>query len=120
MIRKTVTIATVLVVVSMAVGCAPKHTTATTSGVSGRVLVSGGPLLPNNVNATPRPLADTSVRAIDTHGTVAAAATTGRNGRFTMALAPGTYRLQAPNAVPVSIVVRAGAYAHVTIEVEVP
>jgi hypothetical protein len=120
MIRKTVTIATALVLVSMVTGCAPKHTTAASSGVSGRVLVSGGPLLPNNLTATPRPLADTSVRATDTHGTVAAATTTGTNGRFTMMLTPGTYRLQAPNAVPVSVVVRAGAYAHVTIQIEVP
>jgi hypothetical protein len=120
MTAKTLLVAALLVVVSLVVGCGPKHTTGTTSGVSGRVLVSGGPPPINNVTPTASPLAGTSVRAIDTNGTVVATATTGIDGRFKMALGPGTYRLQAPNAAQMSVEIRRSAYAHVTIEVEVP
>ena len=76
--------------------------------------------MPNNVTATPRPLAEASVRAIDTSGAVVATATTGSDGRFKMALGPGTYRLQTGHAAQLSIVVRAGTYTHVTIQVDVP
>ena len=41
MTGKRLAVATLLVVVSLMVGCGPKHTATTTSGVSGRVLVLG-------------------------------------------------------------------------------
>jgi hypothetical protein len=116
MIRKTLAVAALLVVVSLVVACGPKHT----SGVTGRVLVSGGPPPINNVTPTARPLSDAAVRAIDTNGTVVAKATTDTDGRFKMALDPGTYRLEASTAAQVGIVVRPAAYTLVTIEVQVP
>jgi hypothetical protein len=94
-----------------------------TSGIQG--VVQAGPTCPVEQVGSPcpdRPVPST-VRAIGTDGHIAEGKTDDQ-GRFRMALEPGTYIVSAAPVVgamtpsPVTVEVRAGAYARVTLEAD--
>jgi hypothetical protein len=89
------------------------------SGVVGRVLMEGGPIVPS-VPPTPRPWPNKTIWVTDASGTVVAKAKTGSSGWFLVALDPGTYRIRTSDARPVSVVVRADAVTRLTIRIPVP
>ena len=94
------------------------------TGIRGVVMV--GPQCPVENVSSPcpdRPFAG-DVRATAADGSTTTA-TTDPQGRFTMDLVPGTYTVAAvttdggpPTAVPMTVVVRAGTYVRVTLEVD--
>jgi hypothetical protein len=64
-----------------------------TSGVEGRVLMSGGVVAPPWVSPTPRPYPNTEVAIRDASGALVAKVAVGQDGRFRIALKPGRYDL---------------------------
>ena len=79
------------------VACAPSASNAPGSGVSG--IAVAGPMCPvvtdppqSGCNA--RPVEGAELVIVDEGGDQAATVTTGADGRFTVALPPGSYRLQ--------------------------
>jgi hypothetical protein len=104
-------------------GCA-REAGSSGSGVRGTVLA--GPQCPVEQAGSPcpdHPVADALVRATR-DGMVVATDRTDTDGRFTIALDPGTYRLRVETSVgiggarPVSVVVRSGEYAEADITVD--
>jgi Carboxypeptidase regulatory-like domain len=104
-------------------GCA-REAGSSGSGVRGTVLA--GPQCPVEQVGSPcpdQPVADALVRATR-DGMVVASDRTDTDGRFTIALAPGTYRLTVETSVgiggarPVSVVVGSGEYAEADITVD--
>lgn len=94
------------------------------SGVEGRAMVDGGcPVERENSPCPTKPLAARLTAVSAATGVPVGSTTSDADGRFRMALAPGSYRLDAvnltgaayPRGSSVDIVVNRGSYASVTV-----
>jgi hypothetical protein len=115
------------VAVAVLVGCRGHSAgQAAGQGVSGVVLA--GPTCPVETLESPcppKPVPSISVQVLSTSGEVVDTTTTDGNGRFSVALDPGTYEVRATpgqqafmSARPVDVTVRRGAFANVTIRAD--
>ncbi len=123
--RRTVALWVVLLL--SLVACANRASSPSgDSGVRGTVLL--GPTCPVETIESPcpdRPLADVEVQVLQGDDVVAAVRSDG-DGRFTVALDPGDYVLQAVieeggpgmSAKPIDVMVTSGAFAEVTVPVD--
>jgi hypothetical protein len=95
------------------------------SGVEGRVLLFGGPMVANH-SPTPQPYPASEVAAFDSSGRLVALVQPNRNAAFRIELSPGSYTLKArptagnPWFAPRRVSVEAGAFAHVDLVTQVP
>jgi len=122
--RRTVALSVLLLSL---VACANRASSPSgDSGVRGTVLL--GPTCPVESMESPcpdRPLADVEVQVLQ-RGDVMVTVRSDGNGRFTVALEPGAYVLQAVveeggpamSAKPVDVTVTSGAFADVTVPVD--
>jgi len=122
--RRTVALSVLLLFL---VACANRASSPSgDSGVRGTVLL--GPTCPVESMESPcpdRPLADVEVQVLQ-RGDVMATVRSDGDGRFTVALEPGAYVLQAVveeggpamSAKPVDVTVTSGAFADVTVPVD--
>jgi hypothetical protein len=90
MSSRTLIVVAVAGLVLMGCGNAQK---VVTSGVQGRVLMSGGAAPPPGVSPTPRPYPNTEVAIWNASGKLVAKVDVGEDGRFKIGLTPGRYRL---------------------------
>ena len=105
----------------------PSPSSSATSGVQGKVMWAGGPVVSTD-GATPKAQQGTLSRVIvvvhrgDIGGTVVAKVKTDASGRFLVELAAGTYTLvaQVPGARPQKVTVEAGTLAKTTLWDSVP
>lgn len=117
-------VALLLVVGSILVSCASSKAAGNgSSGIQGTVTI--GPTCPVERIDSPCPPAPYAAKiTVSSEGTVAATVTTGADGAFRIALAPGTYTIHADPANgdgiahmrPLDpVTVSAGAFSHVSI-----
>lgn len=91
------------------------------SGITGRVLISGGPY-PGITQAYP----SSKITVTDSAGTVVATAVPKHDGTYTIDLPPGRYTAKAtptsgnPWFIPAKVTVRAGHYSKVDLVAPVP
>lgn len=137
--KKTLAVAALLVMASVAVACGrhmvgpgpPLHQTSGPSsgataplavgglsGIVGRVLMEGGPM--TTMPQSPRPWPSKTIWVTDANGGVVATARSGSTGWFTVALDSGSYRLRTADARSVRFAVQAGEVTRLTIVIPVP
>jgi hypothetical protein len=95
------------------------------SGVEGRVLLVGGPMVADQ-SPSPNPYPASEVAAYDSSGRLVALVRPDRDAAFRIELPPGSYTLKAhptagnPSFAPRQVTVEAGGFARADIVAQVP
>jgi hypothetical protein len=112
-------IATLVALAALALSSCGAAAQSAQSGARGVALIAGGP-----APGSPRPEPGVAivVHRGDLHGTVVARTTADPSGRFKVDLPPGRYTLTEVSGAAVSqtVVVKAGDYVAVTLQIDAP